>query len=196
MPPSGLGARLDQPSILLLWQAYGSAGTQRGRHRERHGGRGFSGPSAPQQEHDPRRANPRDGDEVVGQDVGRVVDAEVQPGEADEEDDQGARDRQAPPMLASEAQGVEQGKRAVQGDGDKWEARHRGLEVLPQLLRCGGWSGLIVGFYSQALTGRKLSRLRSWAFRATALMEKLTTPLRPRARAVFRPARAPRPPRG
>ena len=46
------------------------------------------------------------------------MDAEVQPGEADEENDQGARDRQAPPVLASEAQGVEQGKRAVQSDGD------------------------------------------------------------------------------
>ena len=54
------------------------------------------------------------------------MDAEVQPGEADEEDDQGTHDRQAPPVLASaEAQGVEQGKRAVQSDGDKWEAQQR-----------------------------------------------------------------------
>jgi hypothetical protein len=100
-------------------------GAQRGRHGERHGGRGFGGPGAPQQEHNPHRADPRAGDEVAGQDVGRVVDAEVQPGEADEQDDQDARDRQAPPALASEAQGDEQGERAVQSDGEKWEARRR-----------------------------------------------------------------------
>lgn len=81
------------------------------------------GPSAPQ--HDPYRADPQGGNEVAGQGIERVVDAEVQLGEAHEEDDQGVRDRQAPPALALEAQGDEQGERAVQDDGDKWEARRR-----------------------------------------------------------------------
>jgi hypothetical protein len=117
MSPSGLGDRLERPPILLLCQPYGIARAQRGRHGEHHGGRGFGGPGAAQQEYDPHRADPRGGDEVAGQEVGRVVDAEVQSREADEEDDQSAR--QDPPALASEAQSDEQAERAVQGDGDK-----------------------------------------------------------------------------
>lgn len=100
------------------------------------------------------------------------MDAEVQPGEADEENDQGARDRQAPPVLASEAQGNEQVERTVQGDGDKWEARRRaGSKSSTATLRWLGRPECEV-LFSRA-TGRKPSRLRNWAFRATAIMEKL-----------------------